>query len=408
MPVLLGQNEQKVLGDLLYDITSNTGLTRASPGSKTRAFAEAFSKKIGRMYTYFDTHLVQAFLSGATDRYLDFFGEMLGVPRLGQERADIASTHKNLRFYVEAGTFGDINGSSSILLPSGTVISTQAAGSGIRYTLTYDALLRATDSSTYVSAEAVQKGSRGNVGANRLIYHDFTSYDDSANNSLKVINEAEIASGQEAESNENYRYRLSNALTSGEKANQIAIRLAVLSVPGVADLVMEQYSRGLGSFDITVKSVNPRISAGLVAAVQEIVDKTKAYGTRATVKAPKEIGTSMSFTLTLNKAVTASDKEDIITDVQVAVSDYIDNLDIGEDLILNEVVQRVMETDNRIKDMGTVGAPFDTFYIYTPSRVEDSRIRTRLTQNYQAAADERVIIERENIAGEAVSVTIED
>ena len=102
---LFAETESKIFGDVMYDILNDTILSRSSPGSKTRALAQATSKKMGRMYRQFDLNMVQAYLNGASGRYLDFFGGMLGVPRLGEDAAETAAAQKIIRFYVETGTF---------------------------------------------------------------------------------------------------------------------------------------------------------------------------------------------------------------------------------------------------------------------------------------------------------------
>jgi len=406
MPVLLSKTEEKVLGEILVDMTTNTGLTRAAPGSKLRALSEAVAKKIGRTYKYIDTNIMSAFLSGASDRYLDFFGEMLGTPRLGTRTASVSAAQRMVKFYVAAGTFGTINGGSSILIPSGTIVSTSSGGAGKRYQVLYNTVLGSAASSAYVSVESLQDGSAGNVGAGRLIHHDFINYTDYTNQTLLVTNEAEIQTGRDIEGNENYRYRLSSALTASERANFTSVRLAALSVPGVADLVFEKFARGLGTFDIAVKSVAPSATAGLIAAVQEAVDQVAGYGIMAIVKAPEEVGVSMSMTLVLTQAVTDDIASDIISNVQQSVTEYVNNLDIGEDLVINEIVQRVMETDDRIKDMGVPGKPLDSIYIYKNTRLKDNKNRYELTANYVPEVDERVIVETTEVTGDPIAVTI--
>lgn len=393
MPVLLAQTEEKIVGTLLNDLTENTGLTRASPGSKVRAFADAVGKKIGLLYTYMDVNIMSAFLSGAQDRYLDFFGQMLGMPRLDPQTASVDSAHKMIKFYTESpNTFGSINGGNSILLTGGTIVSSSSSG-GVRYKVLYNAVLPAASSYTYISAIALQDGSAANIGAGRLVYHDFNGYVDYVAGTLLVTNEAEITCGRDIEGDENYRYRLSNALLASEKANLVAVRLAVLQVPGVADLVVESFPRGLGTFDVTIKSVSPVVPAGLISAVEEAIEKVAALGVLPLVKAPVEVGVSMTMTLRLTKVLGGDEKDMIISNVQDNVANYINNLDIGEELVVNEIVQRVMETDTRIKDMGVANKPISTIFIYRPSLLESGKVREELLGNYVAAVDERVIVE---------------
>lgn len=390
---LFAESEAKIFGDMLFDIVNDTGITRASTGSKTRAIAEALSKKLGQMYQVFDLNMIHAFLPTAQGKYLDFIGQMLNVSRLGEETAVLSVADKNIRFYVDVGTFGDINGGNSILVPAGTIISTVAAGGGIAYRLVISTILDSAASEGYVPAEAINTGSRSNLGQNTLIYHTFTNYTDTINESLKVSNDAEIVSGKDVESDTNYRYRIANQVLAAEAANATAIRLAALSVPGVADLVMLRHAKGIGTFDILIQSTTPSVPVSLISAVTESVRLRTAAGNVGLIRAPVEIGMSLVGTLTLSRAVSASEEADILNTVTINITDYINNLDIGEEFIVNEAIERAMGSSDLIKNLGSASKPFDNLYIYRPSRLEDNKVRSNLLGDFAPVADEKVIVE---------------
>ena len=146
---LFAETEDKIFGDIMTEILEGTNLSRSSPGSKMRTLTEAVSKKMGRMWSQFDLNMVQAFLEGAEGKFLNYFGDLMGVERLGEEPASISSVDKNVRFYVEVGTFGDINGGSSILVTRGTLLGTQDAGTGIQYRVVVDTVLAASTNEAY-------------------------------------------------------------------------------------------------------------------------------------------------------------------------------------------------------------------------------------------------------------------
>jgi uncharacterized phage protein gp47/JayE len=392
---LFAESKEKIFGDLLIEIIEGTSLTKTSVGSKTRAISEALAGKLGQMYRRFDTNMVQAYLVGAEGKFLDFIGDMMGVERLGQEASTVAASERILKFYVDSGTFGDIHGGNSILLTSGTNVGTAAAGTGITYTIPYNIILTSSLSEVYVAAEAVRPGTFSNVGARQLTYHDFTDYADSGNDSLNIVNEAEIIKGQDGEIDTNYRFRIAKQATAAEKANLTAVRLAVLETPGVADLVLIPYFRGIGTFDVLLKSTTPTVSSGLISAVEEAVRKVMAQGVVPSVRGPVEIGISLTGELTLKKRMTAAEETNILNAVTTNVRDYINSLDIGEDMILNEVIERVMATSSEIKNVGTYTKPFESVYTYKPTRLEDNKIRGVLLNDYTAEEDERVIVEDE-------------
>lgn len=390
---LFSKSKDRIFGSLLKDIVDNTVLSKVSVGSKTRSFTEAVSSELGRMYRKFDVNVAQTFLSAAEGKYLDFLGDMLGVERLGQIKAESSSSERNVRFYVDSGTFGDINSGSSILLTSGTIISTGEAATGVLYVVPYNVILSSSLSEVYIAVRALKSGSISNIGRRQLRYHDFTDYTDNANDTLNVINDAEIIKGEDGETDTNYRFRISQQTTAAEAANQTAIRLAVLTTTGVADVVMIPYFQGIGTFDVLLKSVTPVLPDGLISAVEESVSKVVAHGVSYRVRGPIEIGFSTIGTLTLRKKLSAQEETNILNAVTTNVSDYVNSLDIAEDLIVNEMIERVMATSQEIKNIGIATKPFDNLYIYRPSRLEDNKIRNTLIGDYSPQEDERVIVE---------------
>jgi uncharacterized phage protein gp47/JayE len=392
MPIF-AEREDKIFGDILFDLVENTNLTRSSPGSKTRALAQAISKKLGRMWTQFDTNMVQSFINGAEGKYLDYIGSMMGVPRLGERPASIVRDDKLIKFYTDIGTFGTINGGSSITISAGEIISTGKDQTGTLYKLPYTTILPFDVSEYYVAAESIATGDAANVGKGTLVNHSVTSYIDQLNKTLKVTNTAEIFMSRGIETDTNYRFRIANQVIAAEQANTTAIRLAALTVPGVADVVNLPFNRGIGTFDLLIKATTPRVPEGVLTAVDVAVSRVKAEGIVAYIRKPKETGVSMVGTITTKRKLTAEEESGIISAAQENVRAYIDNLDIGEEFIVNEVVERVMSVSDLIRNLGTTGQPLDQLFIYKESRLSDNKVRENLIADYRPQAEEKLYVE---------------
>jgi uncharacterized phage protein gp47/JayE len=390
---LFSESEEKILGEILTDIVETTSLTRVSPGALTRTFAESVSRKLGRMWTQFDLNMVQAFLDGAEGQYLNFFGNMFGIPRLEEQAARLTTQDRLLKFYVDSGVFGNINSLNSITIPAGTFISTGPDNTGIVYRTVVTTILAANQSSTYVSAESVRTGSISNVGARQLRYHSFTNYTDVANNTLKVVNEAELNLARDIETDTNYRFRLANALPASEQANLISVRLAALAVPGVADLVILPFHRGIGTYDMLIKSTTPNISFGLVGAVQQAIDRVTSFGIVGTARGPIEVGVSVIGNLTMKRVLSPQEESNIVSAVTQNITNYINGLDIGEEMIINEMIERVMSSSDLIKNIGSAVKPFENLYKYQPSKLNDTKTRSTLLTDLVPASEERIIVE---------------
>lgn len=402
---LFSETEEKILGDVLFDVASSTNITRNSPGAKMRALAEAVSRKMGRMWSQFDLNMTQAFVDGAEGQFLNFLGDIVGLQRLGERPAVVSSLDRNIKFFVESGTFNDIH-ASAILIPAGTIISTNNNGQGVRYRVPVNTVLPSGASEAYVSVESVTTGANGNVGAKQLIFHNFTAYDDNANDSLKVTNDGDIVSGQDLEIDSNYRFRIVNRVIESQGANPTAVRLAALVVPGVADVVLLPFNRGIGTYDLLIKSVVPSIPDTLVANVQESIDNTTSHGISAKAAPPREVGISLNATITLKTPASLEEQQTIITAATNNVTTYINGLDIGEEFLQQEVLEQILVTSPNIRRVGSLTQPFDKVFIYRDSRLEDNKVRSTLLTDLAPESDERIIVENTSAGNTPILIRI--
>jgi uncharacterized phage protein gp47/JayE len=394
---LIRKNYSDIIDSALRQLTQETTITQLSPGAKARALLEIVSRQISEQYQIFDLNLANAFLSTARGEFLNYIGEIVGLERLQPVTAGTVSGSQNVIFYTFASTFGAINGGSDITIPKGTRIwtspSTSEADDSVYFYVTEQVVLPAAANTQAIPVNATQQGDISNVGQDTLVNHDFENYSDFENGTLLVRNRASITSGRGLESDEDFRYRISKQVTASEMGNETAIRLAALSVPGVADVSMVPYVRGLGTFAVYIKSLEARVSDELVDAVQQTIDEVQSFGNRGYALKPKEIGIEMVLSLTYRESITSRDRASINRDVVGAMYDYINNLDIGEDFIVNEVVQRVMQVDDRIKNVGVANKPIDELRMWKTSRTVDNRIRYTLESDYTTAFDEKVLVE---------------
>ena len=163
------------------------------------------------------------------------------MPRLGQSSVQSDLADRNFEFYVRRGTFGDINGGNSIEIPSDVRISTGDPNGAIY--LTDPVTLAAGDSRAFFSARSLAPGSVGNAPAGVFNRHNFTGYTDSRFGTLLVTNNFGLVGGRDAESDDDYRFRLNLKIQSRAGANEAALRLELLEIPGIQDVVFERLPR---------------------------------------------------------------------------------------------------------------------------------------------------------------------
>jgi len=396
--VFFEKTYDELIGEAINNLQSYTNITQKAPGSKARALLEIVMRETNNAYRTFDQNLAKTFLNGATGRYLNYIGDLFGVSRLEAVSASVDTTQQVVKFYVESGSFGDINGGSSISIPAGVIIQTVESEEGLQDNIEFvtleDTVLLSTNSEQYVSVEAVVSGTTGNIGVNTLVEHDFTDYTDFDNETLKVTNVAPITNGRNPESDVNYRFRISQATTSAEAANETAVRLAMLEIPGISDVTIVPHIRGIGTAGIYIKSTSITVPQSLLAASQEEIDRVMALGNQGFALEPTLVGLEMVIKLNLDDNYTADELIEVESNAILAVEEYVNNLDIGEEFVQQELVKLVLQSDDRIRSLGTTNAtPIDELYLYRESLSEDNRVRSALLEDYTPANTERVVLE---------------
>lgn len=145
------------------------------------------------------------------------------------------------------------------------------------------------------------------------------------------------------ETDDNYRYRITNQCLTLATSNETAIRLTALTVEGVNDVILKPYSMGAGSFTVIVLSDEDVTSTGILETVKEKLLTVHGYGIRYNVVSPTLTYVSIRQRLHLNETLSDIEKQEIRYNVQLALTDYLSNLAIGEDIIIDKLTQVIMD-----------------------------------------------------------------
>lgn len=335
---------KKEYGELVQDALSyletNTDITNTSIGGITRSLIEIINRNVADYYDVLDINMTMGFLSTAEGYFLDLIGSLFNISRTRSSKATISVVDNIQRFYVTTGTLTDLIPAGSI--SSGTVIST--SDGTITYTVSSTISFAASATEVFVSISAGDVGSKYNVGTNTLTTHNLGI------TGVYTTNTRPIATGQDTESDSNYRYRLSNATLAAERANEISIRLASLSVSGVADVLIKKYARGIGSYDIIVTPTEGTATQALLDGVQSAIEDVQAFGMKGTAVSPTVVPVDIEVKLVFTDNATDYEKGVIRTNVITAIETYIVNIPIGGTFILNEMRQQIMDVSVKIRD----------------------------------------------------------
>lgn len=365
-----------------------SGIKNTSPGGKARALADVIADKMGELESRQFVTVSQNILAYAVGSALDSLGDIYSIPRIQSSDASSPSTDGNFEFFVTSGTFGDINSGHDIIIPAGTRIFT-AANNGPVYTVDITTTLPASSSTVAISASSLTTGASGNTSANIFNRHSFTNYTQSGFGTLLVTNNYGIIAGRNAEDDESYRYRIRLKLQSAGGAAEVDLRAAVLQIPGIQDIVFNPLA---GTYNVYVYGISPVVPPSLLSLVQVAINAKTAYPLTGTAIVPDLVGISLSTTLTLKSGLSTVDQSAVISAAQLAAANYINNLAVGQELVINEISNLIMNSDNRILDIGSPDMPLNSIFIWR-SRLDGTRYSRYLVNNYIPATGERIVVE---------------
>lgn len=167
--------------------------------------------------------------------------------------------------------------------------------------------------------------------------------------SIDLIGELVVCARNEGEEDNSYKLRISEQITALEAANELAIRMTILSVSGVQDVHMQPYTFGTGSFSAFIITEDAVVSEDVIAAIKEKVNDVIAYGTKYEITGPDLVPVEIGVKLILLNGAPAPDS--IKFAVKDKLREYINSKNIGEELIINEIIEIVMSVSSSIYDM---------------------------------------------------------
>lgn len=367
---------------------ATTGITQLAEGGKARAFADIVGDVLGSIEANVFQNIANSLLPFATGSSLDLLGDIYGVHRIGESDASTTSDDSNFEFYVRTGTFGNINNGANIIIPAGVLISS-AANNGPVYSIDQSVTLPSGSSSVFFSASSQTTGSGGNTPSGVISQSNFTNYAQSNFGTLLVTNNFGVVGGRDAETDDDYRYRINLKIQSRAGANQAALQFAILQVPGVQNVVFQSLA---GTFICYVYGISPQVPSSLIQLVQDQINNTTAFPLTGLAVVPNLVGISLTTSIHFIAGISSNDQISIIQNAMAAAETYINNLPVGSPLVINQVGSAILNSDSRILDIGEPNQDIESIFIWR-SRADGTRYSRFLVSNYLPALGERIITE---------------
>jgi uncharacterized phage protein gp47/JayE len=278
----------------------------------------------------------QMSISSAVGDNLDRIAELFGLQRMRSTRADTISSASALKFTN--------NSSTSVVIPAGTRVFDPSRPLVSYFTVTDLSL--GPGETGYVHARAADVGPAYNVASNVLTAHDLLDPN------ITVTNPAPITTGQSEESDESLRYRIREAAAAVSGSNEAAVKLALMSIPGVRDVKLLPCARGAGTLDVVILPAARHATPDFIALCQNVLANVVAAGISAKIVVPKEREVTIVLKLSLDSEVLQDSgrASSVRTLVGTRVQSFIDNLLIEDgtgsgEIIYNDLVGVIMDVD---------------------------------------------------------------
>lgn len=309
MSIIQYKNIEQYISSFQESMRSKAGVNLFEKDSKTQALIDIFSDQLSKDRNAIYNAINSLDVNKSSDETIDSIGQTRGVYRLNETFAFSNQEELNMMFYVDSGTFGDLNSNANIIIPAGTVVwskpNNNDLNARIEYELTSEAILLAAGNTAYANIRAKVSGSGSNVGANILKNHSYTNY--TAGSGVKCTNNYSILNGRNRESLESYKYRISNIYNTIATVNDTRAKLLALNIPGVIDIKTIRGKYGIGTLSVIVLGIEYQTNDSLLNSVRAMTNDMKVMGARIIVEAP----TKSVFDLVLNikTPTTQTDKD---------------------------------------------------------------------------------------------------
>jgi uncharacterized phage protein gp47/JayE len=313
-----------LVADMVAWIVANAPqITDLNPGSVIRSFCEATALSLEELYV--STYL-------GYKRYLDQIQETI----FGFDRKE-GVTSKGEVTFGRTGTTGDIT------IPIGTKVKTPA---GLQYVTTeVGTISNGNSTSNATDIEAEEVGTSYNVPSASI-----TVLVDDIDGVETVTNGNATTGGVDIETEYQYKQRFQAYIEGLAGSNIAGLITGALSVDGITSASVTELFPPVANVNVQLyvdDGSSSGVSSAKVTEVQNVIDGDgtednpgyRAAGVNVQVIAPTVVTQNIVMTVTAQSGV---DTDQMETDINLAITTYVNNLGVGADIIYAELIAAVM------------------------------------------------------------------
>ncbi len=310
-------------------LQSSAGITQFHESSVAGLFARVMASVLNEVYDVLEQLERDHSISTAEGLALDRIGQMFGVLRRPARRASTFGAAQPVKFTNTS--------TSPVTVPAGTLVWSSRFP-GRRYT-TVENITVPAGGEAYVHVIAEGYGSFYNAGVGEIDAHNGPSQ-------ALVTNVAPLANASDEESDDDYRARILQAFGRRYFGSAAAITAALEEIDGVASVRLLPLHRGAGTLDVVVTPVTLPIEPDLMADIERVLAEEVVPGIDWRLYIPDPVPVDVVVKLRLQSGW----DEAVAASANAVIRAYIDSLQPGTELIVNEILNRVMDISSDVID----------------------------------------------------------
>lgn len=312
-------------------ISDNIDLT---DGSVLRTIVESIAAELDLQYWQMEQIYNGSFIDTA---YGDDLTELVKI--LGIERTPPAYANGYVTFRRSAPALDDY------IIPEGTIVETREDldGNSISYIVKNNVILNKGDMEVDAYIECMEPGVIGNISENNII-----TINNPPLGIESVINKEPIIGGREEESDDSLRERAKKVLDTTGLGTVEAITNQISQVSGIEKVSVFDMRRGIGTVDILVLGDIVPLPESKIRELNEVINSVKAAGIDVLLYEPDVININVELKVYINENIPL---DSVYSDIYSAIINYVNNLDIGETLILNQLRKHILNSNSNIIDI---------------------------------------------------------
>ena len=325
---------REIVDSILKDLEERSPLTDMNIGSVTRTLVESIGREIFIMYEQLEAAYNAGFIDTARGPALDMVVGILGVQR------------KTAQFATGSVTFSRRNANHKVTVPRGSRVSTVSSDpSRVKvFETTITTTLPRGTNEIEIPVKAITPGKEGMAD-----FETISKLESPMIGIDRIQNKLPTSIGTERETDEELRARAKAVVLSAGKTTTESIRNAVMSIPGVRDVMVMDMPEGVpGEIDVIVDGPHlDDVKGAAFGTVRERIEKVRPAGIKVNIRATTPVRTDITLFLSLTDIPRTDEEMDRALDsIRDNVSDHMASLASGDGIVRNKLVTTIFGDEN--------------------------------------------------------------